>query len=64
MRVKLYPLLNVLYVGSRHLSIVVMEITMTSGVVEKNKRLTAKSQEKPVENHPDVGNRPDVEKIE
>jgi hypothetical protein len=40
-----------------------MEITMTHGVVEKNKRLTGKNQENLVENHPDVENRLDAENI-
>jgi hypothetical protein len=56
-------LMNVQYVGHVHLSFLVMEIIMTHGVVEKNKRLTEKNQENPVENHPDVGNRPDVVNI-
>jgi hypothetical protein len=56
-------LFHVRYVGSRHLSIIVVEITMTYGVVEKNKKVTAKSQENPVENHHDVENRPDVGKL-
>ena len=63
--VKLGTLLYVRYVGSGNPSFLVMEITMTRGVVEKNKRLTGKNQERhpDVENHPDVGNRPDVEDI-
>ena len=46
-------------------SSVVAEITMTHGMVEKNKKVTGKNQEShpDVENRHDVENRPDVGNI-
>jgi hypothetical protein len=42
-------------------SSVVVEITMTSLLVEKNKKVTGKNQENPVENCPETENCPEVE---